>query len=319
MIVAELDSRTVSRIRLSPSPLADGVALLRLAAAGRSDPVFGDAGAAARAALTDPDVSLLTHVMPPGGRGYVPDLLTPKPTGTGDVESQLEQVRATPDEIVHQHVAIERFGGADMPRTVARAVSDGSFARRAARGLTLFWRATLRDAWRELSEVTSADIVRRSQQLGRHGIAHLLGSLHPDIDYDGRALRIRLPPWDERGRFEDTELVLSPALFGWPGISPQLCRADQAVLRYPAHSLGTRIHGTPRRALAALIGTTRSRLLTDLSAPRSTTELGTRLGLAPATVSYHLGILADCGLLVRSRAGHTVRYARSPRADALLG
>jgi DNA-binding transcriptional ArsR family regulator len=60
-------------------------------------------------------------------------------------------------------------------------------------------------------------------------------------------------------------------------------------------------------------------VLADLDVPRSTGELSDRHELAPATVSYHLGVLLRAGLVVRQRAGRTVRYHRTERGDGLVG
>lgn len=319
MIVVDLDAPTVAAIRLAASPLAETAAVLRLCASGRRDAVFGDVGAPARAVLADRDVALLAAVVPPGGTGYFPDFLTPTPLVDGDsITGQLEAVRWTPGGEVHQQVVVERFADRRLPREVARAVSDGSFARRAAYGLDLVWRSVLRDRWPNLRRLLDADIARRLQSIGRFGVARTIGTLHPDVRFDGRTLSVRMPPWNERGRLERTELVLTPSLFGWPRVSPQLCRAGAAVLRYPAHGVGLGRQGDRQSAVAALIGATRSALLADLDTPRSTAALSERHRLSSATVSYHLGILHECGLVLRTRAGHTVLYERSPRAALLL-
>ncbi len=59
-------------------------------------------------------------------------------------------------------------------------------------------------------------------------------------------------------------------------------------------------------------------ILRDLVTPRCTATLSERHRLSPATVSYHLQILHDCGLVTRARRGNVVDYQRSRRADALI-
>jgi DNA-binding transcriptional ArsR family regulator len=51
-------------------------------------------------------------------------------------------------------------------------------------------------------------------------------------------------------------------------------------------------------------------ILSSLDHPRSTKQLAALLGLAPSTVSYHLGVLYRAGLLDRSREGRGVLYSR---------
>ncbi|MGH3739678.1 MAG: ArsR/SmtB family transcription factor [Micromonosporaceae bacterium] len=53
-----------------------------------------------------------------------------------------------------------------------------------------------------------------------------------------------------------------------------------------------------------MYGDTRARLLADLDGPRSTAELSTRHDVAPSTVSYHLRVLHQAGLITRHREGH---------------
>ncbi|WP_442906782.1 ArsR/SmtB family transcription factor [Kitasatospora sp. NBC_01246] len=70
--------------------------------------------------------------------------------------------------------------------------------------------------------------------------------------------------------------------------------------------------------LARVIGRTRARLLAELDAPASTTELAARTGLSAANVSHHLTALRGAGLAARHRAGRTVLYLRTEAAELLL-
>ncbi|MFC7361193.1 ArsR family transcriptional regulator [Nocardioides astragali] len=91
-----------------------------------------------------------------------------------------------------------------------------------------------------------------------------------------------------------------------------------AVLRYPVRTVGDPATTVRGRALGKLIGHTRVELLHDLVAPRCTATLSERHRLSAATISYHLQILHDCGLVTRVRRGNVVDYQRSRRAEALL-
>ena len=75
--------------------------------------------------------------------------------------------------------------------------------------------------------------------------------------------------------------------------------------------------GADAAGLARLIGRTRARLLTGLTEPAATAWLAHRHGLAPATVSEHLAVLRDTGLVTAARHRHEVRYARTSLGDAL--
>jgi DNA-binding transcriptional ArsR family regulator len=317
VIVATLDAPTASRVRLAPSPAAETVAWLRLALTGKRDSLVGRANLTGPLAR-DPDVQLLVDLVRGGSLGYLPDFLTPKP-GIADVlDTQLAEVGATSAEEVRHQVMTETMGDGAAPPAITRAVDDGTFAERAARGLSSLWRHAVGDVWSALGHLVEADIDRLSMVQGRSGVKAMLDSLHPHVTYDGTCLRVWMPPWDETGVLRDTELVVSPALLDRPRVSPQLCRPGQAVLRYPVRTIGDPASPGRRRALGKLIGETRVQLLRDLVKPRCTAELSARHRLSPATVSYHLQILHDCGLVTRSRTGNVVDYHRSRRADALL-
>ena len=61
----------------------------------------------------------------------------------------------------------------------------------------------------------------------------------------------------------------------------------------------------------------RLRILCELLvSPRNVTELWTALGLPQPTVSHHLGLLLEAGLVHRRRAGRTSVYALGPLASA---
>jgi DNA-binding transcriptional ArsR family regulator len=59
-------------------------------------------------------------------------------------------------------------------------------------------------------------------------------------------------------------------------------------------------------------------VLAGLHSPRSTTELARALDLSPGSVSQHLSVLRDAGLVNAHRVRRVVLYMRSPTGDALV-
>ena len=323
MIVVDVDSASLARVRLTPSPANELVGWLMLAAQGRRHPVFGDPGPAARTALRDPRTALVAAVLPPAGRGYSPDLLTPQPPAgrrAHVLEAQLDAIAATPPEVVDQQLgwcAAERA----LPDEVRAAAGAGTFAVRVAAGMRAFWRATLADGWSALHSTLDADIRARSHRLAEFGVGDVLATLHPKLRWADGRLEVRTP-YRERLALRDDELVLAPSALRWPALSVQVCAPGDAVLCYPADGVGAAgasaedRHG---RAVSELLGTTRGTLLCDLGEARSTGDLSARHGLAAATVSHHLGVLLRAGLVHRTRDGRVVHYQRSTRGDLLIG
>jgi DNA-binding transcriptional ArsR family regulator len=314
VIRARFDADSLARVRLAASPLAEVSAWLGLAASGGRHPVFGDPGAAARSALADPATALVAAVLPPPGRpGYTPDLFTPKPGIARDVlGEQLDRIAATPAEEVAEQVG---FTGLWVPPAVREEVERGTFAASAAAGLRRFWAATVADGWAGLRSVMEADLAERAQVMATRGVGAMFGSLHPAVGWDAGALTVR-GAWREEFALTGVEVVCVPAVLAWPKLSVQFCDPRDAVLAYPAAGIGAR-RRAPGGSDDRLLGPSRAALLRDLDVPRSTAGLATRHHLAPATVSYHLKVLARAGLVRSGRDGKFVLYHRTDAGTAL--
>ena len=318
MIVVDIDSASLARLRFVPSPAQELVSWLRLTVQGRRHPVYGDPGAAARSALFDRDVALTAHLLT--SDGYVPDLLTPKPPAGGAVtlERQLEVVAETPVEEVVSQCHAHRDPTEQLPPKVLAAAEKGVLARRAARALRIFWRAAVDDSWTTLRSMMEADIDRRARTLARKGAGNLLNSLHPSLRWRDGHLEI-LKPYDVRTQLTNTDVVLAPSALGWPNLAVQLIDPADSVICYPATEIGSQpVRDAAGDGVGALVGSSRARLLSHLRDPCSTTELSARTGLSPATVSHHLSVLLRSGLLVRQRHGRKVLYRRTERGDSLV-
>ncbi|GAA4595913.1 hypothetical protein GCM10023194_66660 [Planotetraspora phitsanulokensis] len=116
---------------------------------------------------------------------------------------------------------------------------------------------------------------------------------------------------------------LHPALH-WSGdrlVSPDLPAADPDL-----NGAGiTRAVGTLWEArdatgngLARLIGRSRAQLLAYTTSPTTTTQLAARTGLSLGTVSQHLTVLREAGLVTSHRYRHEVNYTTSDLGIALL-
>lgn len=319
MITAELGAATLAATRLAASPAIEIVEWLRLAATGRRHPRWGDTGPAARTALSHPDVQLVAAVLPQADSAYTPDLLTPKPeAGTAErtLRAQLEAIAGTTADVVEEQLLKHRFAGTEAPRRVSAAIDGGTFARRAANGVWRFWRSALVQQWSALQSTLEAEMSVRATVMARSGVGSVLGSLHPRIQWRDGRLEVQ-SAHHLVSQLPASELVLIPSVLTWPAVSTQFTDPSGAMLSYPAAGPDTAPAG--RTAVPELVGRSRAALLGDLGVSRSTSELSRRHGLAPATVSYHLGVLLRAGLVTRIRERQLVYYRRNAPADALLG
>jgi DNA-binding transcriptional ArsR family regulator len=192
--------------------------------------------------------------------------------------------------------------------------------RRLADTLEAYWRRALEPVWSRLRAFLDADLAHRVRRLGEGGVVALFADLHPGVTWAGDHLDVvsdRNATIELAGR----GLVLVPSVFQWARPATIDLPPWQPTLIYPARGIAT-LWDEGRHApdgLVRLLGATRAAVLSDLGAPRSTTELAGRLGISPAGASHHLTTLRDAGLVVARREGRTVLYVRTSAGDALAG
>jgi len=146
--------------------------------------------------------------------------------------------------------------------------------------------------------------------------------MHPRVSWDGAGVTVA----GHRGQdiaLDGRGLLLVPSVFVWPALAVLTRSPWPVTLVYPARGAGALRRPTPGTAadqtvLADLVGATRAQLLIAVATPGSTTQLALSLGHSPGAVGDHLAVLLRAGLIVRSRAGRSVLYRRTPTGDALV-
>ncbi len=88
---------------------------------------------------------------------------------------------------------------------------------------------------------------------------------------------------------------------------------------YPARGAGTAWWRRENAgSLDRLLGATRATILDELDEAATTTGLAQRVGRAPSTVSEHLAVLRENGLVESSRVGQFISHSRTAAGDALM-
>ncbi|MEU8582270.1 ArsR/SmtB family transcription factor [Streptomyces abikoensis] len=277
-----------------------------------------------REPLASLDVSWLSLVVP--DRGYHPDFLCPPPSGPLDsFEDELARVRATAPARAREELArslAETPGAADSARGRAMLADPAGAVRELTAALEQAWHTVLAPDWPRLRALLEADVVFHARRLAEGGLERLFADLHPSLNWADNTLTIRRPGHHSR-RLGGRGLMLVPSVFTWPEVIGGFDPPWQATLVYPARGIGGLWHTPPPAAsddaLSRLLGPNRAALLTTLDEPASTTTLADRHGLALSSVSAHLRVLRDAGLLTSRREGHRVLYERTPLGTALLG
>jgi DNA-binding transcriptional ArsR family regulator len=269
----------------------------------------------------DYDLRPLFAVLP--ATGYIPDFLTPLPSGPcGDIDAELAQIRATPEERVQAEIVrcLENRGPVDDD--VAGLLRTDAVGARLAELLGVLWDALVGPFWPRIRDCLERDIFHRTRALAGGGLAALFADMSPLINVEGRRLFVELSVTCTRS-LNGVGILLIPSAFIFPRVIAILDRPPApATLYYPARGAGAmwfRSDNDAEDALAKLIGGTRAQILRALSEPTHTTALALRFGRSAGNIGDHLAVLRSTGLIARMRTGRHVLYSRTALAETLLG
>lgn len=313
----------LARMRFAVSPMWEVGPSLRLLGSGLAHAVHRPwvEQVRPRLAALGPAYALLAELVPPAG--YVPDFINPVPAGPAPTLAQeLAAIRGTPAEQVRRDLdRLRDDRGRLGPRLRALHGDPAGGLGRVTEAVEAYWELALAPYWVRIRAVLDADVLHRARQAAEHGAARVLNDLHAELRWTEDTLRLRHRTRPLPGRTAGAGLLLIPSAFTGPSLYTRLAPPDPLQLAYPARGTGTlwaTAAASGTGALAAVLGRSRTRLLTELAAPASTTELARRTGLSPSAVSQYLTALRDARLVSAHRAGRSVLYARTASAEALL-
>ncbi|MFF9067013.1 DUF5937 family protein [Streptomyces sp. NPDC014891] len=311
------------RIRFAISPLWETHSAVRvLARPGKQGyhlPWMRRISSAAR----DLDLGPLHLLMPL--HGHSPDFLYPPPLGPAAAfEDEIAAVRETDPALVltdFERALADTPGAAETPEGRRLLADPAGAVLRLAELLRAAWEALIAPDWPRLRALLEADVAYHSRRLAEGGLERLLDELHPAFAWDAQAATLRVAYRGEHTRpLEGQGLVLMPSVFTWPDVVSGFDPPWQPTVVYPARGIGGLWSGAGDRtpeALGRLLGPVRADVLCALAEPMGTTALSHLLGRAPSTVSAHLAVLRDAGLLTSRRYGHQVLYERTPLGIAV--
>ncbi|WP_035850337.1 winged helix-turn-helix domain-containing protein [Kitasatospora azatica] len=275
-----------------------------------------------RTRLRGVDYALLDQLVPMPA-WYLPDFLAPVPVATAPgMAEELAELTATDPALARAQ--LDRLPR-PLPPLVAELQADPAAGlTRLAQEILLFWRAAVEPHWPRIERLIEGEILHRARRMAAGGPAALFEGLHPKVSWQDDRLRIDSRRHSAQYRLAAGRgLVLVPSVFVWPGAVFEVDETQaQPGLVYPARGIATlweRGGQAPPSALAALLGHGRARVLSELAAPASTTELALRTGQSAPNVAHHLSVLLAANLVARHRTGRTVLYLRTALAQALVG
>ncbi|MFC8361518.1 DUF5937 family protein [Streptomyces griseorubiginosus] len=324
-LTLRLGNDDLRRSRFAVSPLCQTHEALRMLRRSARHGYHRDWLRRAAPAVAGLDLSPLWLFIPPVG-GYTPDFLGPPPEEPYPrFEDELARVRATDPSLAREEMARSLActpGLAESPRGRAALDDPAGTVRRLADLTEQAWQALVAPDWARHRAVLEADIAHRSRQAADAGLDALFADLHPDVDWADGSLTLPV-----RGDMTDAQradgrgVLLMPSVFVWPDVVSGFARPWQPTVIYPARgmrALDSAQAPRPPEALARLLGRQRAAVLAGLNDPASTTDLARRHGLAPSTVSAHLAVLREAGLLASRRQGLQVLYGRTPLGDSVV-
>ncbi|SEM46055.1 ArsR/SmtB family transcription factor [Streptacidiphilus jiangxiensis] len=255
------------------------------------------------------------------------NFVAPPPRGltqrwADDVETiratSLALARAEIDTVLHEQEQPPRD-----PRLRALLAAD-DVVEVIAETLDRAWHELLAPDWPQLRAVCERDVVHRVGVIGERGWKQAIEGLSEGLVWEGQRLLVDKLEADEEVSLSGEGLLLVPSVLVSPGLAVFHDEPWPKALIYRARGtavLWERAAPDPDAvaSLAALLGRSRARLLLELGAPASTSQLARALGMAPGAVGDHLAVLRGSGLLARARSGRSVLYRRTALGDALVG
>jgi DNA-binding transcriptional ArsR family regulator len=256
-------------------------------------------------------------LIPP--RGYMPDFLTPAPSGPlGRIDDDLAQLRRTPVRQIRHDIELFRSQHRRSRLPEAWLDHPRREIRRVAAAVEAFWGRGIEPVWPRIQAFLDGDIAHRARRLAEGGPTALFADLHPGVAWAGEHLDV-VSDREATIALDGRGLVLMPSAFQWARPATIELAPWQPTLIYPARGIATLwdegAHAPDR--LVRLFGATRAAILAALDAPRSTSDIAQLLSISPANASHHLTTLRDAGLATARREGRAVLYVRTPTGDTL--
>lgn len=308
-----LASGDILRTRFATSALIELMLALRTAQTASSPGPYDGWLRTVRPLLQHPDLQLLAPLVRPDG--LTPEFLGEHYSLSGgedsyrvDLALDLAAIEALPADVLSEGV----LAVLDEPAPELRAaMACDDAGRRLGSALRTAWEAVVRPWWPTIRRHIEADIGWWTSVSAEQGVGVMLERLNPRIAWDGEVLVVSPTATAQDVDRRGTGLVLVPSAFNAPRASIAAVAGGPTRLVFPTRSLGLIWDDAmPSTAdgLASLLGRTRARVLRLTAAPMTTSAMSAVSGLSMATVSEHLAVLRDAGLVSSDRHGREVLY-----------
>jgi len=320
VIRLELSADDLRKTRLTFSPLWEAVLSYRLLLGAVRHPLHAPWTHEASRATGGLDLRAFTALL---ATGMAFDFMLPVPEQPGrTMEEELDRMRATAIEEVAAEIEGAYASMERRPPVELQPFVDHSerAVERLAREIAEYWDAVMVQRWPAVRALLEGEVLMGAHRHIVGGVDNFLGDLHPGVRWDLSALHVRSGE-DRTLRPGGRGVVLVATAFAWPDVAAGVSTEGTPLVAFQARgtaALWDSLPPDPEGGLEVLLGRERAAALQSLRIPRSTTELATLLHTAPSSVSYHLAVLRQAGLVDSHREGRRVLYRISPLGSGLL-
>ncbi|HEX6577885.1 MAG TPA: helix-turn-helix domain-containing protein [Jiangellaceae bacterium] len=246
--------------------------------------------------------------------GSVPTFLAPE--GCACIEEALDAVQSTPASRIQAELAETPWSAPPSPwvRDLTRGRVDA--LAELGRAMRIYHDHVMAPVWPTVEQVVTAELRDRAWQLASEGAEATLNSLHPGIRWHDGILEVAAPT-DAEIDLAGRGLRLMPSVWTRPAVAIGWTRPTVVYPARPSSWVQPRAGFDGRDRLAAVLGTTRARVLRELASEHTTSQLARALGISPASASTHAAALRGAGLVTTRREGQTVRHVLTELGQAV--
>lgn len=318
MTLLRLSPTGLSRSRFALSPLAETLGTLIALQRSASEPwraAPSEALPAYRAwTARDPVAAGLLALV--ATTKWFPDFVGIPPTDGMDtrLDRELAEVAAFSDDAVRRTVR-DSVAASETRRDPDWLPSTG-LAPRLAEVFDEGWRRFVEPTWGRRRAVLEREIAHRADTVATRGWQHAVTGMTRRSTWVGPdAIRFSDQHWTDLD-IGDQGLLFVPYTSCQGSWTCE--RPPRFALVYPARGVAAHTPLPPANALALLLGPGRARVVAELARPATSTQLAVALDLSLGTVSGHLAVLRDAGVVAGARAGRGVLYRLTDRGAALI-
>ncbi|MCR3754156.1 ArsR/SmtB family transcription factor [Lentzea californiensis] len=305
-----------TRLRLKPDLMWEIVSSAQVLQHKDGDLSFGAWRRSVRElAARDPELRTALHtvVTVAPHAAYFPDLLTP-PEELCGIDQCVDAVLSTePDRLRAEIDLIRPASGPESSWLDDLARGRSPALQQLREALRVYFRSVIAPHLPTIEEGLCSDVAPWIQRYLHDGPEGLLAALGPGTRWDPPVLFVDYPV-DRDLHLDGRGLVLIPCYFvlyhpvalADPQLPPTLAFPIRTESRLLAAGRAGGDH------LAALLGSTRASILRSVVGGSTTTRLAKLVGVAPATVSHHTGVLREAGLIATEREENFARHLITP-------